>query len=69
MVWSVIRASITSRIMTPIYDTVVLTLLLVVVPAVLGAICGLQVYGRLSDLLFARAVNLTFLGAGFAMLV
>ena len=42
-------------------------LLLVAAPALFGTICGLQIQGRLSDRFFARAVNLTLLGAGLAM--
>ena len=45
-----------------------LTLLLVAAPALFGTICGLQICGRLSDRIFARALNLTLLGAGLAML-
>jgi uncharacterized membrane protein YfcA len=45
------------------------TLLLVVGSALFGTICGLQLYGRLSDRHFARVVNLMLLAAGIAMLV
>ena len=44
------------------------TLLLVAAPALSGTICGLKVCARLSDRVFARAVNLTLLCAGLAML-
>lgn len=45
-----------------------LTLLLVAAPALFGTICGLQICGRLSDRIFSRAVNVTLLCAGLAML-
>ena len=44
------------------------TLLLVAAPALFGTICGLQICDRISDRVFARAVNFTLLCAGLAML-
>jgi len=44
------------------------TLLLVAGPALFGTICGLQLYGRLSDRHFARVMNLMLLAAGIGML-
>lgn len=43
-------------------------LLLAIAPALLGTLCGLQLYGRLSDRQFRRAVNLMLLVSGLAML-
>jgi len=44
-------------------------LLLVVPPALLGTLCGIGLYLRLSDMQFNRVVNLTLIAAGFGLLL